>query len=81
MDQHPDPGRSLQTPAVWEQKQKCRSHEDEPVVEQKANFNVPLLNTVSFSVLKPHASFPYSHSIFTMKLLKIDGSAVKWVSE
>lgn len=30
---------------------------------------------------KTHSCFPYSHSTFTMKLLKIDGSAVKWISE
>ncbi|KAA8579313.1 hypothetical protein FQN60_007103 [Etheostoma spectabile] len=34
-----------------------------------------------FSVLITQTSFPYSHSIFTMKLLKIDGSTVKRISE
>lgn len=82
VDQHPDPGRSLQAAAVRKQKQKCRSHEAEPVVQQKANlFLSPHLYLVLFPVLETHTSLPYSHSIFTMKLLKIDGSTVKRLSE
>lgn len=35
----------------------------------------------AISVLKTQPCFPYSHSIFTMKLLKIDGSTVERISE
>lgn len=80
VDQHPEPGRSFKTASVWEQKQKRRSYKDEPVLKQEASlggFWVPLGGFVCES----DTSSPSSHSIFTMKLLKIDSAEVKWLSE
>lgn len=78
VDQHPDPGRSFKTAPVWKQKQKRRGYKDEPVVQQKAS----LFSTgCSFVACRSDASSPSSHSIFTMKLLKIDNAEVKWLSE
>lgn len=78
VDQHPDPGRSFKTAPVWKQKQKRRGYKDEPVIQQKASL---FSQVFSFFPCRSDASSPSSHSIFTMKLLKIDDAEVKWLSE
>lgn len=78
VDQHPDPGGSFKTAPVWKQKQKRRGYEDEPVVQQKASL---FSQVFPFSTRRSDASSPSSHSIFTMKLLKIADAEVKWLSE
>lgn len=77
VDQHPDPGRSFKTAPVWKQKQKRRGYQDEPVVQQKAS----LFSQVFPVACRSDATSPSSHSIFTMKLLKIDNAEVKRLSE